>query len=65
MNRKQRDQNRANARMLASFASTTPRLKCLNCGRPTRNGHFVPPCFGDEGFYVCETIDEQRETRGY
>jgi hypothetical protein len=24
---------------------------CPNCGRP--GSHFVPPMFGEEGFYIC------------
>lgn len=24
---------------------------CLNCGQP--GPHFVPPSFGDRGFYIC------------
>lgn len=25
---------------------------CLRCGQP--GPHFVPPCFGDIGFYLCD-----------
>ena len=28
---------------------------CLNCGG--QGPHFVPPSFGDPGFYICERID--------
>jgi len=30
---------------------------CDNCGELTREGqgHYVPPCFGDPGFYHCDT----------
>lgn len=31
--------------------STIPRV-CRNCGG--RGQHFVPPCFGDLGFFICE-----------
>lgn len=24
---------------------------CINCGKP--GAHFVPPSFGEEGFYTC------------
>jgi hypothetical protein len=28
---------------------------CLNCGEDISNGgHFVPPCFGDKGMFICE-----------
>ena len=25
---------------------------CPNCGE--KGAHFAPPCFGDEGFFICE-----------
>lgn len=29
--------------------------KCYNCGHSTaKGGHFVPPCFGDPGRFICE-----------
>ena len=28
-------------------------IVCPNCGSKTK-GHFVPPSFGDEGFFICE-----------
>lgn len=32
-----------------------PKPPCPNCGQP--GPHFVPPCFGEEGFYACEAIN--------
>lgn len=36
---------------IAAFAGG----RCLNCGEP--GPHFVPPSFGDEGFYMCVKRD--------
>lgn len=33
---------------------------CPNCGERT-GGCFMPPCFGDDGFFVCEKQDRRRE----
>ncbi len=33
------------------FTHRKPKNKCLHCGKP--GSHYVPPCFGDPGFYVC------------
>ena len=31
-----------------------PRV-CMNCGEDiSKGGHFVPPCFGDPGFFHCK-----------
>jgi len=31
------------------------------CGRCGKSGlHFVPPSFGEEGFYICEVSDDKR-----
>lgn len=30
-----------------------PVSKCINCGEP--GPHYVPPGFGDKGFFACET----------
>lgn len=27
---------------------------CPNCKEYNKDGHYVPPCLGDKGFYVCE-----------
>jgi len=29
-----------------------PEGKCINCGE--KGAHFVPPSFGDKGFFICE-----------
>jgi hypothetical protein len=31
-----------------------PAAPCPRCGRPGQ--HFVPPSFGDPGFYACEAM---------
>lgn len=30
---------------------------CPNCGKPISDGegHFVPPAFGESGFFICHT----------
>jgi hypothetical protein len=45
VNRKQRDSNRHNAARLVKEPV------CRNCGE--RGKHFVPPSFGESGFYAC------------
>jgi hypothetical protein len=56
MNRRQRNSNRLNARKLKIAASLKNpkqyRSICMNCGE--LGPHFIPPCFGDPGFYACE-----------
>lgn len=32
---------------------------CWNCKEYTKDGHFVPPSLGDEGFYLCQ-FNEKR-----
>lgn len=33
---------------------------CPNCKHElTKEGHFVPPCFGDAGMFVCADICEE------
>ena len=28
---------------------------CINCGEDiSKGGHFVPPCVGDVGFFICK-----------
>lgn len=36
-------------------------LRCQNCGvwKP-RPGHFIPPSFGDPGFFICEKREATR-----
>lgn len=29
---------------------------CLNCGK--QGPHYVPPSFGDPGFYMCESKED-------
>lgn len=29
---------------------------CFRCGKP--GSHFVPPCLGDPGFYICAPKEE-------
>ena len=31
--------------------------KCPGCGK--RGPHFVPPSFGDKGFFICQPIVEE------
>lgn len=57
MNRRQRDQNRANARDLR--IRFRKKSACPNCGR--HGSHFAPPCFGEEGFFMCDTIAKLEE----
>jgi hypothetical protein len=62
MNRKQRDKNRQNAAMLKWHRIETnpkPEDLCSNCGKP--GPHFVPPCFGDEGFYMCDRFEKHSQ----
>lgn len=50
--RRQRERMRANARVLMRRFVAVER--CVNCGELLdKNGHFAPPCFGDEGFFIC------------
>ena len=36
---------------------TTKPNTCYNCGHDlSKGGHFVPPSFGDEGFYACKAF---------
>lgn len=55
MNKKQRLKNRKTAEQL--HLEVRKPYNCINCGQPTFSGHFVPPCFGDEGFWICEMTD--------
>ncbi len=61
MNRKQREKNRRNASTLYQIhqARNPAELPvCVCCGKPGR--HFVPPCFGQPGFYACGYILEPK-----
>jgi len=55
-NRKQRESNRANHRKLMATLKTN---ECMNCHELIAGGHFVPPSFGEEGFFVCTTPEQQ------
>jgi len=34
------------------------KVKCPNCGRLTKTGHFCPPSAGEEGFFACEMFED-------
>jgi hypothetical protein len=59
MNRKEREQRKATARQFRE------EFVCSNCKELTQDGHFVPPSFGDPGFYICKraTSSEHREEK--
>lgn len=46
---------RRSERMLFPFI---PKPICPKCGQPGL--HFVPPSFGDPGFYVCDDIKREK-----
>ena len=46
--------NRRKARSWHLYAKS----KCPRCGG--EGPHFVPPCFGDPGFFVCDVLTEMR-----
>jgi len=54
-NRKQRIKNRETYNALMGQLEAQGKLNrppCSNCGKP--GAHFVPPSFGDEGFFSCD-----------
>ena len=53
MNAKQRYANRANAKRLK------PEPVCQNCGM--RGRHYVPPSFGEAGFYACKYLKQMNK----
>lgn len=53
MNRKQRIQNKDNYEKLIRDISSRFWV-CDHCGEKTNHGHFCPPCFGYDGFYLCK-----------
>lgn len=59
MNRKQRDQNRANAEHLRELFGK--KSICPNCGRP--GSHFAPPFLGEPGFFICGQLAAKGETK--
>jgi hypothetical protein len=50
-NRKQRDKNKLTARLLKESLGLNLFI-CRNCG--IGDSHYVPPVFGQLGFYSCE-----------
>jgi hypothetical protein len=34
--------------------------RCLNCGE--YGSHFIPPCFGDKGFFICSKPKKTKES---
>lgn len=48
-------QQKKQKRRAAAWRKPPP--PCVICGQPER--HFVPPCFGEPGFYLCQTAREQ------
>jgi len=54
-NKQQRMQNANNYRALMN--SLPSKYYCSNCNQPTHQGHFVPPSFGEDGFYACELFN--------
>lgn len=56
MNKKQRLKNRATAAKLRLSLPVEKQFsKCINCGE--YGAHFVPPCFGESGFFHCESSE--------
>lgn len=49
-------QNRDDAQRRRNSRGLSP---CLRCGQRS-TGHFVPPSFGDTGFYICDPNDGPR-----
>lgn len=42
-------------RLAAAYIPTHRRPVCPNCGQV--GAHYVPPSFGEAGFYACETVE--------
>lgn len=38
--------------------------RCINCDEVLKAGagHFAPPCFGDEGFFICKRKDSNYDS---
>lgn len=51
-----RKKNRRQAAYRKSAAALKLSPICRNCGEP--GPHFVPPCFGGPGFYMCEKKED-------
>jgi hypothetical protein len=43
----------------AAAAFKKPNRPCPQCGKP--GPHFVPPYFGEEGFWACESFQDFQE----
>jgi hypothetical protein len=63
MNRKQREKNKVTHRVLMNkIVSDNPARYmsvCTNCGG--YGAHFVPPCFGEQGYYACRKLHVKPE----
>lgn len=55
--RKAAERIAAEARRSAERKLASKLRMCWNCGEP--GPHFVPPSFGDPGFYICEKKEVQ------
>lgn len=52
--RRQARQGRRNPHARATWRDwKPPGATCINCGKP--GPHFVPPSFGESGFYTCQS----------
>ena len=40
------------------YPAEPPKEPCPNCDKIGR--HFVPPCLGEEGFFICEDDVKQK-----
>lgn len=58
MNKKQRNSNRKTYDKLMYKLQKNDPVKytpvCRNCGE--YGSHFIPPCFGEDGFYYCKQM---------
>lgn len=65
MNKKQRIKNRKTyAKLMQKLAWDNPPKylsQCQNCGE--YGSHFIPPCFGDDGYYFCTPINITKENQ--
>lgn len=62
-NKQQRMQNANNYRRLMN--EVRPKRQCVNCKAWHRDeGHFVPPSFGEDGFFICKKPGSERDAGG-
>lgn len=54
------DKRKHKKRVRAAAAYRKPEPPCLNCGKPGR--HFVPPSFGEPGFFACSGQEPRSNT---